>query len=43
MGDIYHLKHKRKNPKRTKEQIREDRIKRKQDNEAIKNGKAKES
>ena len=39
MGDKYSDKHKKKNPKRTKEQIREDRIKRKQDEEMIKNGK----
>ena len=43
MGDKYHLKHKKKNPKRTKEQIKEDRIKRKQDKEANNNGKTKTS
>ncbi len=43
MGDKYHTKHQRKNPKRTPEQIKKDRIERKQDKELIKNGKAKES
>ncbi len=43
MGDKYTDKHKKKNPKRTKEQIKADRIKRKQDKEAIKNGKTKTS
>ncbi len=43
MGDIYSHKHQKKNPKRTKEQIRKDRIKRKQDKEANKHGKAKTS
>ncbi len=40
MGDRYSHKHQKKNPKRTKEQIRADRIKRKQNKEMIKNGKA---
>ncbi len=43
MGDRHADKHRKKNPKRTKEQIRKDRIKRKQDKEANNNGKAKTS
>ena len=43
MGDIYSHKHQKKNPKRTKEQIREDRIKRNKRKEANKHGKAKTS
>ncbi len=43
MGDRHSDKHKKKNPKRTKEQIREDRINRNKDKEEIKNGKAKKN
>ena len=43
MGDKYPNKHKKKNPKRNKEQIRGDRIKRKQAKEDDKHGKAKTS
>ncbi len=39
MGDVYSHKHKKKNPKRTKEQIRKDRIKRNEHKEDDKNGK----
>jgi len=35
MGDKYYMHHQKKNPKRTKEQIRKDRIKRKR---KVKNG-----
>jgi len=41
MGDKYSNKHQKKNPKRTKEQIRKDRIKRNKDKEANKHGKTK--
>ena len=43
MGDKYTKLHKKKNPKLTKEEIKQRRIKRKQDKEANKHGKAKES
>lgn len=43
MGDKYHTKHKKKNPKRTKEQIKEDRIKRNKHKEVKTNGKTKAS
>ncbi|KKN58805.1 hypothetical protein LCGC14_0548110 [marine sediment metagenome] len=43
MGDKYSHLHKKKNPKRTKEEISEDRIKRKKDKEVKQNGNAKKS
>ena len=43
MGDRYSKFHKKKNPKLTKEEIKQRRIKRKQDKEANNNGKAKKN
>jgi len=43
MGDRHLKFHKKKNPKLTKEEIKQRRIKRKQDKEANKHGKTKTS